>query len=184
MRWDGLFADLEAQAAALDTAERAAEIEERARIGVAQLRLVDRLRAAVDSPIKLACTGGVVLDGLLRRVSPDWLLLDEGAGREAIVVVAAVLHVSGLGRFSAAASLGVVESRLGLRHALRGVARDRVPVRLHLSDASVLSGTLDRIGSDFVELAAHAAGEPRRRGDVRDVLVVALGNVVVVRRDG
>lgn len=185
MRWDGLFADLEAQAAALETAERAAEVEERARIGVGELRLVDRLRAAIDVPLRFGCTGGVLVAGLLRRVGPDWVLVDEGAGREAISALGAVLSVSGLGRRSAPPmSGGVVASRLGLRHALRGLARDRSSLRIHLRDGSMLSGTLDRVGSDFVELAAHPAGETRRRADVREMLLLPVGNLVALRRDG
>ena len=63
MRWQGLFEDLEAQAAALEVAERGAEIEERTRAETAQLALVDRLRPAVGLDLKLRCRGGLVLAG-------------------------------------------------------------------------------------------------------------------------
>jgi hypothetical protein len=185
MRWDGLFADLEAQAAAFETAERAIEVDERARAEVAYLRLRDRLRPAVGLPVRIRSAAGASAAGTLTRVGSQWLLVDEPAGREAVVVIAAIISVSGLGRLSATPdSEGVVESRLGLTHVLRGVARNRSAVRIHLVDASILDGTIDRVGADFVELAAHAAGELRRRAAVRDVVLVAISAIVMVRRDG
>jgi hypothetical protein len=184
MRWEGLFEDLEAQAAALEIAERGAEIEERTRAETAQLTLVDRLRPAVGLGLKLRCHGALVLSGQVRHVSPEWLLLDEGDGREAFVSLASVTTVGGLGRLSAPPStISEVESRLGMRHALRGIARDRSILRAHLADASTIDGTIDRVGADFVEIAVHAPGEVRRRGQVRDVLTVALAALVALRRD-
>jgi len=183
MRWDGLFADLEAQAEALDVAERAAEIDERARLEIGRIRLLDRLRPAVGLPVRLRCRGAVTVAGPLRRVGPDWLLVDEGGEREALVVLAAVLGVSGLARLSGVPdSEGVVESRLGLRHALRGIARDRSAVRITDQSGATVDGTIDRLGADYVEVAEHAAGELRRRAEVRDVLVLPLAAVAVVRR--
>jgi hypothetical protein len=183
MRWDGLFADLEAQAEALDIAERAAEIDERARLEIGRIRLLDRLRPAVGLPVRLQCRGAVTVTGPLRRVGPDWLLVDEGGEREALVVLAAVLGVSGLARLSDVPdSEGVVESRLGLRHALRGIARDRSAVRITDQSGATVDGTIDRLGADYVEVAEHPAGELRRRTDVRDVVVLPLAALAVVRR--
>jgi hypothetical protein len=51
MRWDALFADLEAQAEALERAERAAEVDERARIEVGALGLLERLRPAIGAGV-------------------------------------------------------------------------------------------------------------------------------------
>src|SRR6266508_955866 len=124
------------------------------------------------------CQGGLAVAGSITRVGAEWLLLDEGGNREALVVTATLISVSGLGRLSAVPDTeGVVESRLGLRHALRGIARDRSTAAVHLIDGTTADGTIDRIGADFVEIAAHAAGGLRRRGDVRDVLVVPLSAV-------
>lgn len=185
MRWDGLFADLEAQAAALHSAERGAEIEERTRAEAGRLTLLDRLRPAVGATVRVRSRGGVSIAGDVRQVGSEWILLDEGAGREALVVLSAVTSIAGLGRLSAVPdTMGVVQLRLGLRHALRGIARDRSPLRLHLVDETVLDGTLDRVGADFIEFALHAPGESRRRAEVREVLVVALSAVAVLRRDG
>jgi hypothetical protein len=183
MRWDGLFADLEAQAVSFDQAQRAAEIDERTRGELGALRWRDRARVAVGAPLRLRLANGMTASGTLARVGSDWLLLDEGAGREIVVASAAVLTVRGLGRYAAVPdSEGVVESRLGLRHALRGIARDRSNVHVHLSDSSILAATVDRVGADFIEVATHPAGEARRREHVLEVELVPLSAVVAVRR--
>jgi hypothetical protein len=38
------------------------------------------------------------------------------------------------------------------------------------------------LGADYVEVAEHPAGELRRRTDVRDVVVLPLAALAVVRR--
>ncbi|PZS16332.1 MAG: hypothetical protein DLM57_10655 [Pseudonocardiales bacterium] len=184
MRWDALFSDLAAQADELERAERAATVEERARIEVGALGLWDRLRPAVGCALRLECAGTLSLTGVLRRVGPDWLLLDEGQGREVVVAIAAIHGVSGLSRLSAVPdSAPAVESRLGLRHVLRGIARDRSPVRICRVDGSTVAATIDRVGADFLEAAVHPAGETRRRADVREVALIPYAALAAVRRD-
>jgi hypothetical protein len=183
VRWDDLFADLEAQADALAVAERAGEVDERTRIELGGLALSDRLRAAVGTALHVQLAGGVSLSGTLDRVGVDWLLLDEGVGREAFLALAAVLSVGGLGRSAAVpGSEGAVHARLTLRSALRGIARDRSPVRLHLTDGSAFDTTLDRVGADFVDVALHAPGEVRRRSEVRGARTVPVAAIAAVRR--
>ncbi|SOD73147.1 hypothetical protein SAMN05892883_2436 [Jatrophihabitans sp. GAS493] len=182
-RWQGLFADLEAQADALAAAHRAAEVEDQVRIEVGRLRLIDRLRPADGGTIRLMYPGAVVVSGELLRVGPDWLLLDEGSGRDALALLTPLLSIGGLGRLAAVPDTeSIVESRLGLAHALRGIARDRSAVRIELIDGSTLDGTVDRVGRDFLELATHAPGELRRRSEVREVLAVPFSAVAVLRR--
>ncbi|MEO6502452.1 MAG: hypothetical protein ABIQ09_11135 [Jatrophihabitantaceae bacterium] len=182
MRWDDLFADLEAQAQALLVAERDAEVAELTRLETSRLRFASRLRPAVGEVIKVRCLGGMALSGRLSAVGAGWLLLDEGAGREALLAAAAVTSVAGLGRLAGAPG-SALDASLGIGHALRGVARDRSVLRACLTDSTVLDGTLDRVGADFVDFAVHAAGEPRRREDVREVLVLPISALAVLRRD-
>jgi hypothetical protein len=66
---------------------------------------------------------------------------------------------------------------------LRAISRDRSPARIELVDGSAIDGTIDRVGADFIEVAAHAPGEYRRRGEVRGVMLAAVGHIAVVRRD-
>jgi hypothetical protein len=184
MRWDAMFADLEAQAEAMSRAERAAEVDERARIEVGALVMLDRLRAAVGTRLRLRCVGPLAINGVLTAVGRDWLLLDAGDGREAVVALESLLGVGELGRLSTVpGAAGIVESRLALPHALRGIARDRSPVRLSLADGSTLTATIDRVGADFVDAAIHPAGGTRRRGEVQEIRLVPLAALVAVRRE-
>jgi hypothetical protein len=184
MRWEGLFADLEAQADYLEASERAAEIDERTRIEQAQLTVLDRLRPTVGSRITLWCRGGLAISGAVRRVNSHWILIAEAADCEALVSVAALTSISGLGRLSAPADDGDrVESQIGLRQALRRLALDRSVVRVYLHDGAVVTGTLDRVGADFVEIALHTAGESRRRSEVREMRLLVISAIAVVRRE-
>jgi hypothetical protein len=184
MRWDALFGDLEAQFGALAAAERDAEIADRTRSEVGRLGLTDRLRAAVGTQLRVACRGDLTLTGRLDRAHPEWLLLAEAAGRESLLATRGVLSVAGLSRLSAApGGMSTVDARFGLQLALRGIARDRSPARLHLTDGTVVDGTVDRVGVDFVEVAVHPLGEPRRRSMVSQTLLVATAAIVALRRN-
>lgn len=182
-RWDRLDADLAAQAEVLDAQQRATEVAERLRHEVGRVLLVDRLRAGLGSDVVLACSGQVTVRGVLSRVASDALVVLEAGGRECLVASSHVLSVSGMAG-AAATPRAEVSDRLGFRILLRAIARDRSGVRLALVDGSAVDGTIDRIGADYVELAAHPAAEARRRGAVRGVRVVPLGGLVAVRRDG
>jgi hypothetical protein len=183
MRWDALFADLEAQAESLEQAERAAEVQERTRSEIGALTLVDRLRPALGSTIRLRTAGAGAIAGRLDRLGPDWLLLQQDGGREVLVRLGAVTGIGGLGRASTVpGTVDVLTARLGLWFVLRRIARDRSAVSLQLSDGTSLAATLDRVGADFVEAAVHAPGEARRAAAVRDVLVVPMSALVAVRR--
>jgi hypothetical protein len=179
MRWTRLLADLESQMDALVSAEIDGEIAERTRIETSAVHLTDRLRAGENHPIQVRCVGVGVVRGTLAEAAEEWLLLVEDGGREVLVPLRSVVTVAGWGR-AVASPGGAV--RLGLRHALRGIARDRSPVAVHLTDGSVVAGTVDRVGADFVDLAEHPAGEPRRPSAVRRQLAVPITAIAVVRR--
>jgi hypothetical protein len=183
MRWDRLFDDLDSQADALAGTELDAEVTERTRIEVTRLGVVDRLRAAVDHPVEVRCVGAGSVHGRLAGVGADWLLVAEPFGREALVPLASVLAIRGLGRWSEVPGTeGRVAGRLGLRQALRGIARDRAAVQLLLTDGTPAAGTVDRVGADFLEVAEHPIGEPRRPSSVIRVTTVPLSALGVLRR--
>lgn len=184
VRWDELFTDLEAQFDAAEAANLSAELADRTRREAAQLHLADRLGAAVGATVRVVAEGAGPVSGRLAATGPDWLLLEVGAaGERALVPLAAVLAVSGLSRHSLApGSGGVVAGRLGLGHALRAIARDRAAVAVTLRAGAVLTGTVDRVGADFLELTEAADGDRRATGaGAGAVRIVAFGGLAVVR---
>lgn len=180
MRWQQLFDDLEAQVAALDAAELRGEVADRTRRERGSLRLADRLRPGVGHPLSVHLVGAGTVRGTLAEVGPDWLLMEESAGREVLVPLLSVLSVTGVGQRSEPTA-GEVARRLDLRWVLRGLARSRAGVAVVLGDGSVATGTLDQVGADHVDLAEHAPGEARRSGVVRQVRVIPLTALSLVR---
>ncbi|WP_346619957.1 hypothetical protein [Blastococcus montanus] len=182
MRWQQLFADLTAQFEAAEEAGSRAEWASRARAEMGAVRLADRLGGSVGSELAVTCRGAGRVTGRLADVGVDWLLLADERGWDQLVAAAAVRAVTGLGRWTAPAQEdSPVRARLDLRHAVRGLARDRSAVQVVLDDGTVLTGTVDRVGADYVELAEHAADLPRRAGAVRQVHAVVIGGIAVVR---
>lgn len=180
MRWQQLFADLSAQFEQAESAGGRADAASRARTETAAVRLADRLRGAVGEAVSLDCRGAGWVRGRLTDAGADWVLLDDERGGELLVALAAVRVAGGLVRLTAVPEEGAVRARLDLRRALRALARDRSPVRVVLDDGAVLTGTVDRVGADFLELARHALDEPRRPAAVREVQAVAVAALAVV----
>jgi hypothetical protein len=181
VRWDELFADLEAQLDDAATSELAAEVVDRTRREIAALSLVDRARAAIGHPVRLQLLGPAVVSGVLVEVGVQWVLLRDDAGRDVLAPWTAVVSVVGLGLGSVApAEGGQVFRRLGLSTALRAIARDRATVSVGLVDGSMVSGTLDRVGLDFIEVSEHPIGEARRPGHVRAVRTIAHTGVATI----
>jgi hypothetical protein len=181
-RWERLFADHEAMADAGEWAELAAEVRERSRGEIGRVRLTDRIRAAAGHPVEVALRMGGRLRGVVADSGPDWLLLAEAGPQETLVALQGVEFISGLGALSASpGSEGRVSAALGLRYALRRLVQGREPVAVTLAGGTCLPGTLDRVGSDYVEIAEHEIGEFRRRSAVRGVHTVPLSALVCLR---
>jgi hypothetical protein len=182
MRWQQLFSDLQAEFDAAEVAAERAEDGSRRRAETGAVRLADRLAGARGRSVVLRCRGAGDVAGVLAEVGSDWLLLVDDRRRDVLVALPVVRTVTGLVRTTAPAEpAGAVRARLDLRRALRGLARDRSVVQVVLDDGMAHVGTMDAVGADFVELAEHAADEPRRAAAVRRVRALALPAVAVVR---
>lgn len=195
MRWDRLFADLEARFEDLADEQAAAEQADRDRVATGAVTFVQRLGGAVGQRLRVTVIGGSRHDGVLRRIGRDFLHVEDDSGRDVLVALTAVAAVAGLTARTAAPSPDR-PARLDLRRALRSIARDRSVVALSIGAGAVASGgaaadgspvvtelvgTVDRVGADFLEVAIHPVGEPRRAGLVRGVSLVPLAAVRVVR---
>ncbi|MCI0688189.1 MAG: hypothetical protein L0Y54_13275 [Sporichthyaceae bacterium] len=188
MRWEELFADLGAEFEALETADLAAEVSDRTRRELARIRLQDRLRAAQGAAVSVlldAVDGSQAVRGQLLDSGPDWLLVGRGeVGTETLIPLATVSALTGLpAGASEPGSEGHVGSRLGLAHVLRGIARDRATVVLALRGGTV-TGTIDRVGADYLDLAEHPSEDPRRPRSVRAMRTVPFSAVLFVQRAG
>jgi hypothetical protein len=182
MRWDALFSDIEAQFAEGERLAVDAEISERARAETAAVALGDRLRGSLNSHVSVHLACGRVFEGILSHAGADALVLNE-LRHQVLVPYGAVARYAGLGRVSVAEA-SQVRRRIGLAHALRGLARDRADLAVTLRHVperdSGLAGVIDRVGSDFFDLALVTPGEARRASQVRQVATVpfeALGAI-------
>lgn len=184
MRWERLFDDLEAQANAFARAGRSAEIADRARIEVGRLQLAERLCANLGAELRLCVAGGVSVAGRLQATGADWMLLVDTLGVECLVVTTHLHSVVGLGRWAGdpeATAGGAV--RAGTGELLRALSTDRGVITMHLVDGSSMSGTIERVGADFVDVTLSAPGEPRGAPAARTA-VVHRAAVAMIRRHG
>lgn len=186
MRWTRLFDDLEAQLGEQERAELLGEVAEQTRAHQGQVVLDDRLAADLGHRMEVRVRGGTVLGGVLAELGAGWLVVQldvQGSERHRFVLVnsAAVVSVTGLtGR--ADPHHGVGQRRLDLRHALRAISRDRALCRIRDVDGGQVTGTIDRVGRDHLDVSDHPEDVPRRRTQVRRVICVPFTALVTVRQ--
>jgi hypothetical protein len=199
MRWDDLFDDLETQLERELTAEELdVEVEEE-RLRLGRLSVRDRLLAMHgsergDRQHRIAVT---LARGERLVVHPvafgrDWFSADvvaEGSRTtQCIVPIAALVGVAlepslvprSLGGATVPDGHPSLSARLGLTFVLRDLCRRRRPLELLLTSGE-LHGTLDRVGRDHVDLAVHDRGTPRRESEVREVRIVPLAALQLVK---
>ena len=127
MRWDDLFRDLEAQLDAADGGRAGRRggrpHPSRGRAAGPRRPGAGRGRSPGGGP---GARGRVPSTACSCDVGSQWLLVAETGGREVLVPSTAVVSLAGLRAWSGTpGSGGQVFARLGLGHALRGIARDR-----------------------------------------------------------
>lgn len=188
MRWDELFADLEADAEGLAQRERDAEIAERTRMELASLTLLDRLHAGVGQEVSIDVLGAGRLAGRLRRVGPVWLLLDVDSRQGWAVGLDAITGVQGL--TAAAGPPSARPSAAGhatWASAFRTMSRDREVVLVRRVDGAAIRGVPARVGRDFVEVLERdddTAFGPEARAVPRLIIVPYVAVAAVAVRTG
>jgi hypothetical protein len=180
MRLEALFEDLESQFEALQDGDLYGEVADRIRAEVGKITVLDRLRGAVGTVVRVELRHTEPVQGTLSRVGKDCLLLEAERYEEWLIPDTALTGIHGLGPFAEPAE-GAVAAKLGLAHLLRGIARDRSPVTLYCG-GNTITGTIDRVGADFLEIAEHALDAPRRRTEVYNSRLVPTQALDAVRR--
>ncbi|NNU27859.1 hypothetical protein [Isoptericola sediminis] len=158
-RWALLFADLEAQLAAGEAAEREGAVAELTRAEQAAVRWTDRLRAT-RGPVRVELSDGEVLEGRVAHLADTWMQLDAGGTRgrvQHVVPVAVVAGIVGLG--SQALASQARTDRLGLGTALRALQRDRARVQVRTTSGQVV-GRIARVGADHLDVVEVDRARP------------------------
>ena len=182
MRWDALFNDMENQLAEADRLALESEVSERMRAEMVGLRLDGRLRAAVGYMIMVHLLCGESAQGELTHVGADALVLDEERHQVLIPYAAAARYV-GLGRHVRTEDSPVRRS-IGLAQARRALARDRAVVTVMIAGgtgAVRVEGVIDRVGRDYIDLAAVIPGEARRTQSVGQVSAIPFTALAMIR---
>lgn len=183
MRWDSLFNDMESQFAESERLALDAEINERTRAEMVTAELADRLRGSLRCRLAAHLDCGEVFRGALSHAGADALVLDEEQ-RQVLIPYASVMWYEGLGRMTVAEP-SQVRRGIGLAHALRGLARDRAELSVTLrgqgSGPVRLTGVIDRVGKDHLDLAVYTPGESRRSRQVNQVSVIPFASLAAIR---
>ena len=198
MRWDKLFTDLETLWDAECDASDRDRARDRERQAIAATSLAQRVfDARSDEPLRMRLADLIVEIEAHSR-GKDWI-----SGQVSIPASFAGYAVVNLSRVS--------ELHLTARQALSGVGalshltnepnppsrpslREQVPFRIVIRDlcrrrkgvtlfhrGEVSTGTIDRVGADYVELACHSLTEPRRQSAVTSVRLLSLDDIALVR---
>jgi hypothetical protein len=182
VRWDQLFADLESLTRADAAAEQRWEVAERTRTEQSVVTVLDRLAACRGRRVQLGVVGVGPVEGRLVDVAAEWLLLEERPGSAPVLVPArSWIWLTGVGSTTVVHRPSATARRLTLGSALRGLAQERRPVRVRLTEAVETAGTIDRVYADHFDLAEHPVDVPRRAGDVRRVRLLPMRSVAMVR---
>lgn len=180
MRWEKLFADLEAQEAAETQRMQEGNVFEVSRLLAAQTTLTEMLAGSIGQTLKLNFEGSAETVSLaLENVGKDWFSGKAGS-RTMFVQTSHVATIEPEGRPSAR-EIDQRALQIPFRLALRDLARRRTSVELEGGFPHVnLRGTLDQVGHDFCVIAVHDSDEYRRNRTVRSVKWVPMSRIVRV----
>ena len=191
MRWDNLFDDLEGQ---LEHELNAEEIDLRAeeeRLRLGRLSLRDRLTSLAGAGmLRIILASGETIALRPTTFGRDWLAADLlGAptlGAQCVLPLSAIAGVI-VSAEEIPASLTAesdrtarLVDRIGLSFVLRDLCRRRASLELR-TRTGLLTGTIDRVGRDHIDLAVHAAGTLRRPAEVVQYRIVPLAEIQMVR---
>jgi hypothetical protein len=150
------------------------------RAGIGETVLWEQLARRTGAQA-VAYAGSRRFHGVVVASYPEFLVLHDGDGSEHLIrygpatSVALPAEPTTLQPAPAGAA-----RRYRLSLALRELARRREPVRLELVDGGRVDGTIEAVGSDYLEIAEHDPGEARRRRAVRARRFLSLTAIAAV----
>lgn len=134
-------------------------------------------RAGAEGVVR---AGPRLLRGTVAASYPDFFVLQAPAGGQHLVRFEAVSLALAPARAALQPAPGRGQRRYHLALALRELARRREPVRVELTDGSNAEGTIEAVGSDYLELAEHQVGEARREAAARARRFAAFAAIALV----
>ncbi|MFC0581327.1 hypothetical protein [Micrococcoides hystricis] len=181
MRWERLFADLEAQEAGQALRQQESNIAEMSRLLASEGTLQENLLDQVGQRAHVHVAGRAGVQHLeVTGVGKDWFSGREN-GREVLVQNRHLVSVEPSAESKGNAGRDPRVLTVGFRSTLRELARQRVIVEVSTLVPEVLfTGTIDRVGLDFCVLSQHDPDEFRRARAIRAVQWLALSHITQV----
>ncbi len=149
MRWDRLFAELEAQSGDLEAQERDALVEELRDGEWAETSW----RSLLGGEVVLDVVGHGRVSGTVVLVNRQVIQL-RGDRAEHVVGADAVTAVVSAERRAEPESS--VSAALGWGHVLRALRAEAKPIRVRTVSGTSLDGTVDVVGADFVRIRGES----------------------------
>ncbi len=177
---DAVFAALEGELDAQLRQEETLAADAAIRDEIGHVPLWEHLTRRVGTRVGVLL-GGIRAEGGLMAAYPDHVVLLGDDGRHHLLQLGEdlVLVLPGRPPPLLPVQAGALARRHTLALALRGLTRQREPVRL-VHRHGDCRGTLDVVGEDYLELAEHPSDEAPRRRSVTARLLVPLSAVLMV----
>ncbi len=174
-----VFDELEAQfeAGLRREAEQETVAALRAQVGATPLWEQLARRTGVKGVVRV---GARLVRGTVTASYPDFFVLQGGDGAQHLVRSEATSIALPPDPTSPQPAPNATARRYTLSLALRELARRREPVLLELIDGNTVAGTIEAVGSDYVEIAEHDIGEARRETAVKARRLTAFAAVALV----
>jgi hypothetical protein len=175
-----VFDDLEAEFEAGLRREAEQETTAAVRAELGSTVLWEQLARREDSQV-VAFAGTRTFRGRVTASYPEFLVLQAADGAEHLIRHGpAVSFALPAEPPALQPTPGPAVRRYQFALALRELARRREPVKVALVDGTGVVGTIEAVGSDYLEVAEHDLGEVRRRAAVRARRFLALAAIVAV----
>lgn len=175
-----VFEELEAEFEAGLRQEAEQEAVAALRAGIGATVLWEQLARRIGGEA-VVFSGPRAFRGIVVASYPEFLVLRDPDGSEHLIYYGPAVSVAlpaHPGDLRPAPPAAIRRYQFAL--ALRELARRREPVRVELVDQTRVDGTIEAVGSDYLEVAEHDPGEARRRAAVRARRLVGFAAVVAI----